>query len=384
MSRRLKDGAVESGHIDLLAREVAEFHEGAAAAAAASRWATPPEVQRQAVENLDALETVSDAGLRSELAHLRKWTAGEWERLQASFDERRSRGRIRECHGDLHLGNMVWLDGRVVLFDGIEFNESLRWIDVVSDAAFVAMDLMDRGRTDYARRFINAYFERTGDYAGLAVLPFYMVYRALVRAKVAGIRLQQTGEDDRRTPGERELAAYVHLAAECTRRLDPSLAITCGVSGSGKTRGTQPLVERDGMMRVRSDVERKRLHGLSAEESAAARPGDGIYTSAASRRTYDRLAEIARQVIEAGYPVVIDATFLRRAHRDRFRRLADDLGVPFRIVPFEADEAELRRRLRGRPGAGDASDADEAVLEYQLRHREPLGEDERPYVVLTA
>jgi predicted kinase len=241
------------------------------------------------------------------------------------------------------------------------------------------MDLMDRGRTDYARRFINGYLERTGDYAGLAVLPFYVVYRALVRAKVAGIRMQQAGSDDAaRSRAARERDTYLQLAVAYTRRPAPVLAITCGLSGSGKTTGTQPLIERDGMIRVRSDVERKRLHGLSPEQSALAAPGAGIYTSAASRATYDRLADVARSVVTAGYPVVVDATFLKRAHRDRFHELADELCVPFQIVPFEADEATLRHRVRARQGR-DASDADETVLEYQLRHYEPPADDERLY-----
>jgi predicted kinase len=236
---------------------------------------------------------------------------------------------------------------------------------------------MDRGRPDFSRRFINGYLERTGDYAGLAVLRFYIVYRALVRAKVAAIRLQQSGVDETaREQAAGELNTYLLLAVACTRRSSPVLAITCGPSGSGKTTGTQPLIERDGMIRVRSDVERKRLCGLSPEQSAAAAPGDGIYSSATSRLTYDRLAAIARDVIAAGYPVVIDATFLKRAHRDRFHRLADELCVPFRIIPFEVDAATLRSRVRARGRGSDASDADEAVLDYQLRHWESLDQDE--------
>jgi aminoglycoside phosphotransferase family enzyme/predicted kinase len=382
LSRLMRDGALQPAQIDLLVREIAGFHAGIARASMKCGWGAPDGVRQQALDNLDALALIDDPQLSEQLESLRAWTERAWGQLRGTLEQRRGQGFVRECHGDLHLGNMVWLEGRVVLFDGIEFNESLRWIDVLSDAGFVAMDLMDRGRTDYARRFINGYLERTGDYAGLAVLPFYIVYRALVRAKVAGIRMRQSADDGAaRDRVARELNTYLQLAAACTRRALPVLAITCGPSGSGKTTGTQPLVERDGMIRVRSDVERKRLCGLSPEQSAAAAPGRGIYTSATSRLTYDRLAGIARDVIAAGYPVIIDATFLKRAHRDRFHRLADELRVPFRIIPFEADEAALRSRVRSRSRGSDASDADEAVLDYQLGHFESLGEEERGNVM---
>lgn len=381
LSRLLQAGTLQSSQIDLLAREIAEFHAGIDRAETCSLWGTAESIRQQALDNLVALGTIDDPAVETELQTLRAWTEREWERLRDTFGTRRLQGFIRECHGDLHLGNMVRLDERVVLFDGIEFSESLRWIDVQSDAGFVAMDLLDRGASAYARRFINAYLEQTGDYAGLSVLPYYIVYRALVRAKVAGIRMQQAGDESAaRERSNSELRGYLNLALAYTLRATPVLAITCGLSGSGKTTGTQSLIEHEGMIRVRSDVERKRLCGLRAEQSAAAAPGAGIYATEISRRTYDRLADIARSAIAAGYPIVVDATFLKRAHRERFRQLADELCVPFRIISFEADEATLRSRVRAR-GRADASDADEAVLERQLSQFERLGDDERRFVV---
>ena len=293
LSRLIAHDSLAAAQIDLLAREVAEFHAAAAVAGPQSPWGEPAAILKHALDNLAALARIPQGPTADTLARLQQWTEDQAERLSGRFTERRRQGFVRECHGDLHLGNMVWLNGRVVLFDGIEFNDSLRWIDA-GDAGFVAMDLLDRGRGDYARRFINAYLEQTGDYAGAAVLPFYVVYRALVRAKVAGIRMDQPGVDDEvRRSAAAELQTYVELADRYTQRAPPVLAITHGVSGSGKTTGTQPLVEARGMIRIRSDVERKRLFGLEPTESAQAARGEGIYTSEASRRTYERIADCA-------------------------------------------------------------------------------------------
>lgn len=383
LSRLIANGSLAAVQIDLLAREVGEFHAGAAVAAPESPWGEPPAILQHALDNFTALARVPQGPTADKLARLQQWTRNQADRLNQRFTGRRLQGFVRECHGDLHLGNMVWLNGRVLLFDGIEFNDSLRWIDVQSDAGFVAMDLMDRGRADYARRFINAYLEQTGDYAGAVVLAFYVVYRALVRAKVAGIRMDQPDIDDAvRESAAAELQTYVELADRYTQRAPPVLAITHGVSGSGKTTGTQPLVEARGMIRIRSDVERKRLFGIKPTESARAGRGEGIYSPEASRKTYDRIADAAAAVIEAGYPAIVDATFLQRRHRDRFRELADRLGVPFEIHAFDADPATLRARLEQRQrAAADASDADESILEHQLRTREPLSDDELRHVV---
>ena len=183
---------------------------------------------------------------------------------------RKKNGFIRECHGDMHLGNMFLVEDSITIFDCIEFNPNLRWIDVASEVAFCTMDLQDRGRADLARRFLNGYLECSGDYSALAVFPLYFAYRALVRAKVAQLRRSQ-GEE---SPVEsdrlsRELANYLELAHRSTRPRTSFLAITHGVSGSGKTQGSQAVVERMAAIRIRSDLERKRLAGVAAWPTAA-------------------------------------------------------------------------------------------------------------------
>jgi predicted kinase len=150
-----------------------------------------------------------------------------------------------------------------------------------------------------------------------------------------------------------------------------------GLSGSGKTTVAQSLLERLGGVRVRSDVERKRLHGLEPEARAGRAVGEGLYAASASEATYGRLAGLARQSLDAGYPIVVDATFLRREDRNRFRRLAAEAGAPFAIAHCVAPADALRARVAQRALHGaDASDATLAVLESQVRNAEPLADDE--------
>jgi predicted kinase len=283
----------------------------------------------------------------------------------------------------MHLGNMILLDDAVVIFDCIEFNDTFRWIDVASDVAFLVMDLEDRGRPDLAHRFLNGYLEATGDYGLLVPLPFYLIYRATVRAKVAGIRLGQSDLSPEEVAQTRAaFGSYLDLAQRYTRLSRPRLWITHGLSGSGKTSGTQPLVETTGAIRLRSDVERKRLFGLSPLERSTGRSDLNLYTPDAIQRTYAHLGQQAARVVAAGFTAVVDATFLKRAQRDAFRRLAAQLGVPFMILEFRAHAETLQRRVVQRRMQGtDVSEADLAVLSGQFAALEPLTAAEQAYTL---
>jgi predicted kinase len=212
------------------------------------------------------------------------------------------------------------------------------------------------------------------------VLRYYLVYRALVRAKVNVLRARQPRvlQTDRnrlaRLAGE-----YLALARTYTTPQPVALIITHGLSGSGKTSATQSLIELAGAVRVRSDIERKRLYGLKPLARSGSGMDTGIYTPAAHAATYGRLAALARGILAAGWPVVVDAAFLRRAERDAFRALAADMGVPFVILDFVAPAALLAQRVAARAASGhDASEADRAVIERQLASREPLAPEELP------
>lgn len=366
-------------HMDRLAAAVADFHDRIAVAPVSSPYGTPEAVQRPVRENFVGVrEHLHDDALGARLDMLEEWSEAQHAGLRPVFEARRHGGFVRECHGDLHLGNIADLAGRITPFDCIEFNDRLRWIDVISETAFTAMDLEDRERPELAARFLDGYLSRTGDYGGLRLMAYYKGYRAMVRAKVAAIRL---GQDDLAPERRREtrhlLVSYLDLAERYTRPVPTPLLITHGPSGSGKTTLTQPLLETLGAVRLRSDVERKRLFGLAADADTGSAVDSGIYSRDASDRTYAKLAELAREVLAAGYPVIVDATFLERERRAAFTALARDLQVPYAILDFRAEPEALRERVRQRGAAGtDASEADLAVLERQLATmEEPAAEE---------
>lgn len=361
---------LESARLDGLAQRMAEFHGNAPVAAPLSDFGSPEQVTRAALDVV--------AGLREVCAPPRIDAIGAWveehaRALRTAWLTRQRTGAVRECHGDLHLANVVLINGELLPFDCIEFDPALRWIDVLSDISFLTMDLKAHGREDLAFRVLDVYLQHSGDYAGLTVLRFYEVYRALVRARVAGLRACAAGASQ---PGDPDYLACAQQLMRCSGG-GPRLLITHGLSGSGKSTLAGRLSEAAGAVRIRSDVERKRIFGLSALQSSAGGPVD-IYTPEATRRTFGRLADCARATLQAGYAVIVDAAFLRRAERQRFRALAAQLQVPFAILHCSAGPARLRERVAERSaGAGDASEATLEVLRRQFALQEPLDADER-------
>lgn len=384
LDRVLARGELTRAHIATLAADLAAFHRAPAAAPDDSPYGTPEAVWQPMRQNFAQLRPQLDGrDERAQLDELERWSETRYRELHALLAQRRRDGCIRECHGDAHLGNIVLLADRPRLFDCIEFNPQLRWIDVISEIAFLTMDLHDRGRDELAHRALNDYVEASGDYAGLPLLRFYQVYRALVRAKVASLRLGQPGlADAERDATRAHAAAYLRLALRFTRPGPTPLMITHGLSGSGKTTLTDDVLESQGALRLRSDVERKRLHGLAPETRSGSAVGGGLYTAEASVRTYERLATLADTVLGAGLPVIVDAAFLKRAQREPFRRLAARRGVPFVIFDCSAPAEQLRARITARAAAArDASEATVAVLEQQLCQCEPLAADEAAHIL---
>ena len=382
-SRLLSRRELGADDIDALAARVASFHAAIAVAGPDSAFGRPDRVLRDALQNFSQVRPLlATPAERLELNALAGWTEREHTTHLQAFSERHRGGFIRECHGDLHLGNIARIDGEMTIFDGIEFDEGMRWIDVASEVAFTVMDLQERGRTDLGHRFLNRYLEITGDYAGLPVLRFYLAYRAMVRAKVALLRAGQPGNDDAIRSARAEYRAYVDLARTYARPPRPAIVVTHGLSGSGKTTLTQSLLEALGAVRVRTDVERKRLTGQGTPEGPREGVDRGLYAPEMTDVTYRHVCALAGGVAAAGHVAIVDAACLKRWQRDLFRQEASRLQVPFVIVSFTASDATLRDRVTRRAAHGrDASDADLAVLEQQLRVREPLAPDERAHTV---
>jgi aminoglycoside phosphotransferase family enzyme/predicted kinase len=372
LDRRLAADAVSREAVADFGERLARFHGGLPRVRGIRGSAVASAVLRNAAE----LERLVDDGDKRAFARLREWTERQCLRLAPVLERRAAEGAHRECHGDLHLQNLLLRGGKLMAFDALEFDRSLRDIDVVSETAFLAMDLHAHGRADLAHEFLNRYLETGGDYGGIDVLPFYLVYRALVRAKVAMIKRAQSAshEDDSRR--------YLATAGELAARQRPLLTITRGLSGSGKTTVTSELIGLLPAIRARSDLERKRLHGLAPSARSGSGLGTGLYTAAASRRTYAALAEIADRLLRNGLNAVIDAAFLRRSERLEFRQIAAANASRFAILDCVASPAELKRRIRARSRAGrDASEADLVVLDGQLRTEEPLDRAERRHAI---
>ena len=368
-------GELSEGQIQTLGRKIAAFHETVAVADRKTPFADSESLRREVMENFDSLSAQTLAeNAASLLEDIRPWSAHSLVDLGAQFRARKQAGKVRECHGDMHLANMALLNGQITIFDALEFNENLRWIDVQSELAFLTMDLDYRGLPGPGWLLVSAYLETTSDYAGLRVFRHYKVYRAMVRAKVAALRAHQcaAGSPDARE-ATAEAVAHIRLAhsylqaGECA-----PLIITHGLSGSGKSWLAERLLMVLGAIRVRSDVERQRL--ARAGEIRA----DKLYSSTAINRTYEALAVHARRILECGYPAIVDATFLEHDQRRRFLELARELRVPFVILSLHAPSAVLETRIETRQAqATDASEATVEVLRQQRESKEELSSEER-------
>lgn len=351
-------GALTARHVDALAAEIARFQATLPpsppaydAAALAAHWAAA---------NLRELQD-----LAGPLPDLVAWDAGQARAAAPQLQARQAAGRVVEGHGDLHLANIVWHRGRPLLFDALEFDPGLRHADRLADPAFTFMDLLDHELPALAWRLLSQWLEAGGDHDALPLLRWFAGYRALVRAKVAWLQ----GRPDL---GRRRIALARTLAFPAA---PPQLVLTTGLSGSGKSTVALQLAERLGGVRVRSDVERKRLHGLAPES----RPADParIYNPRSNQLTYARLEAIARAGLAGGITVIVDAAFLKRAERDAMRALAAAAGVRCRLIECLAAPATLAARIAHRQATEhDASDATLDVLALQQRVQEPVAPDE--------
>jgi aminoglycoside phosphotransferase family enzyme/predicted kinase len=358
-SEQLQAGALGPQAVDDLAERLARFHAEAPRADASPAHGTPALQDRA----LAALEAGRDLFSDEQHATLQGWVASQARELQPLAIARRAQGCVRESHGDLHLDNILTLDGAVAAFDCIEFAPHLRWIDVFDDAVFAFMDFAARVRLDYAWRFLDGWLDRTGDHGALPLLRLLCVYRALVRAMAEHMRAARSAAARR----------YAAAALGWLQPAAPRLYITHGLPGSGKSFQSLKLLQSVGALRLRSDVERKRLYGLAMLDDSRAH-GVDLYTAEATRRTYQLLHDKAAIALRAGHSVVLDAAYLRRDERAEARALARSLGVPFAIVPCKAPLPVLRQRLALR--RGDASEADASVLEKLQAAAEPLAGDE--------
>jgi aminoglycoside phosphotransferase family enzyme/predicted kinase len=378
--RRVPAGEVDAAEATALGASIGAFHRDRAAPRPGSPHGSAQAVGARMRDNFEALRAPAmgaDACTLRVLDTLAREADARLARLAPTLDARNRDGFVRDVHGDLHLGNIVTIDGVAVPFDCLEFDAALRTSDVADEIAFAMMDLRHAGRADLAWAFLDGWLEATGDFDAVPLLDHYRAYRAMVRAKVAAIRARQSAPDASPTGPGSACEGYLRLAGDFGARAAPPVMVAMhGLSGSGKSVLSAVLAGAIGAVRVRSDVERKRLLGMAAADRSGAH--GALYASAARDAVYDRLAGLARRLLAAGQPVVVDASFLSRVQRERFRDLAHGAGAVFAIADLQAPEAVLRARLAARAARGtDPSDADEAVLDAQLRSQDRLDDAER-------
>ena len=376
LDRLLLTGQLTPAKIDVLAEHIAHFHTHTDIASQDTQYGEAEIIRQPVEENFRQIrEHVENGATLRSLNKLEEWNQATFDSLQSLFVTRKATGCIRECHGDLHLRNIACLDGKPVLFDCIEFNPILRWIDVISDVAFLVMDLQDRKQPALAQRFLNKYLEYTGDYTALNIIKYYLTYRALVRAKIDIIRANQDGINaHEKREAEEDFDGYLKLALTYIHPTKPQIIITRGLSASGKSTISKTLLEHIGAIRIRSDVERKRLYNQQPQSTSDKGIAKGIYTPEATKRTYLKLEELAENVIDAGYTVIVDGVFLHYQQRQLFRQLAAKKQVPFIVLECTASINTLRTRITKRTEG--VSDANLEVLENQYAIWQPLQDHE--------
>ena len=364
-----------------LARQVAAFHEQLPPVPDDKPLGTPEAVFAAMQENFDQIRPmIDDSHLLMQLDNLQAWTESTFERHRELIALRRASGMVRECHGDLHLANITRFEDAVTVFDCIEFNEPFRWIDVINDLAFLLMDLESRGESALTHQVLNTYLEYRDDFEALPLLPLYKAYRAMVRAKIALFTMGNPGlTDAEKTDLMQRYRAYAQLAEDYGTIPNHYLLATTGLSASGKTCVSAAMANELGLIRLRSDVERKRLHGLAPLESSRSPTGGNLYTEEATEKTYQRLAELAGYVLAAGFPVIVDAASLKQKERYLLASVAEAQGVPFALIHCEAPEDLRREWIRNRKG--DASEATEELLDAQQTWFEPLTAEEKSHTI---
>ena len=374
LSEMFDKGTLTEDLILTLAQELAQFHAQSASNDHIRTYGTVAAIRQAFDENYSQSTGYID----------RAQTQAQWDVTKAYsdrifdtqaflFESRIKADKIRECHGDIHLRNIAYWNGEMLLFDCIEFNEPFRFVDTMYDLAFVCMDLDARGRSDYANLLMNTYLETTGDYEGAQVLPLYLSRQAYVRAKVTSFLLDDPGiPESVKIESAKTAADYYRLSYNYTQATHGQLIVMAGLSGSGKSTTARVIARSKSAIHLRSDAIRKHLAGIAIDQKG----NDAIYSAEMTAKTYDRLLALGLALASQGQTVILDAKYDRIDLRDPVLAQAKASGVPVQFLHCEAPIAVLMARVAAR--TGDIADADVAVLSHQ--HFEDFTDAERAFV----
>jgi uncharacterized protein len=376
LSHLFQDGKLTPALVQQLAMQVAAFH--ASVATSPEVYGSVAAVQQVDINNYAiSAAFVGASQTQQQLDETRAFTTQFFERHADWFAQRQIEGKIRECHGDLHLNNVCVYQDNIQIFDCIEFNQEFRNIDVIYDTAFLVMDLAFRGRADLANLFLNTYLEQTGDYRGAALLPLYLSMRAYIRGKVNSLALNDPAIS---APEKAEFLqrgqAYYRQAWEYSRRSQGRIILMSGLSGSGKSTVARLLAQKFNAIHVRSDAVRKHLADIPLHQRGDA---SGIYTPEMTQKTYGALLELGLLLAQQGWTVVLDAKYDRQALRQPVLEEAIAAHIPLKIVRCTAPMEVLRDRLNRR--TNDIADATAELLDSQTKAAEPLTDSEKAVAI---
>ncbi len=390
-SNLFERGELTPALMEELGRVVATFHAQAETNDYIRSFGRPERVREAFDENYAQTQRyVGGPQTAQQYRETQAYTDRFFAERQELFQQRIEQDRIRECHGDLHLRNICFWEGKILLFDCIEFNEAFRFVDVMYDVSYAVMDLDARHRPDLGNVYLNTYLEETGDWEGLKILPIYLNRQAYVRAKVTSFLLEDpTATEETKATAFRTAARYYRLAWEYTLPKRGQLFLMSGLSGSGKSTVARHLARQQGAIHIRSDAVRKHLAGIPLWQ----RGGPAVYTPEMTDKTYRRLVQLGVELAQEGYTVILDAKFDRQALRGMAIAQAQQRGIPLHILHCYAPEPVLRERLQRRSQApqtgcidgveqrpADIADATAEMLAEQQAHWEDFSELEQPFL----
>jgi uncharacterized protein len=376
---RLERGELTGEDVERVAERVARFHDECGPSAVAGSHGTIDAIRFNVLENFQQANATIAQYLGSEqVKELEAWQLRFLNEHRALFEERLRSGRIRDGHGDLRLEHVYFGEGgEVTILDCIEFNDRFRFADVCADVVFLAMDLAWHDRVDLAEHFLARYAREASDYDLYQLVDFYQSYRAFVRGKIASMTAHDTATALRareRAAAEARRYFLLALASERKPLVPARLVAVGGVIASGKSTIANALGRRMPAPVVDADRTRKRLAGVAPDDPLPENPWMGFYSPNFTRTIYLELCRRASAVLASGRPVILDASFRARAHREEARRLAREQGVPFVFVECQAPEELCRERLREREKTRAVSDGRTEIFDDFARSWEPANE----------
>jgi len=366
-SEVLARGELSAAHMDSLVEVLVPFYRDAATGEGIDQYGTVEAVKFNTDENFSQTKDYSGKLLSNDrYKHIRRWTNTFYEDNSDLFERRIAEGRIRESHGDLHLGN-VFLEDPPIIFDCIEFNERFRCGDVAVDLAFMAMDLDFNGRPDLSEHFVDRYVEASGDTDLVRLLDFYKCYRAYVRGKIACFTSSDPALDNGARRAQRNLARrYFGLAYQYAGGAEkPSLVVLYGLMGSGKTNVARYLREHFGWHMLSTDAVRKQIAGVGENTRVYVPYNEGLYSPEMNRKTYAEVCRRAENLLLGGFPVVVDGAFKYQDERLPVIEAAQRADARLIFIQTVCEPDEQRHRLEKRQQHDTRSDGRVELMENQ-------------------